>query len=171
MNDSPPSAPPTNQRLVSVDALRGFDVCWILGLSSVVTGVLKSAAPGAAGMAGAAPPVGAGPRGRFARRPAPPPPAAGLPAEAADEDPARLLEQLIEQLRTAGSALRNERHQMLARGMARSMAIRSGRVLTVAEMHGLIDRLFACEVPTHTPAGKPVLVTYSLDELNQRFER
>jgi DNA mismatch repair protein MutL len=95
----------------------------------------------------------------------------GLPAEAADEDPARLLEQLIEQLRTAGSALRNERHQMLARGMARSMAIRSGRVLTVAEMHGLIDRLFACEVPTHTPAGKPVLVTYSLDELNQRFER
>lgn len=95
----------------------------------------------------------------------------GMPAEAADEDPTRLLEQLLEQLRSAGSALRNERHPVLARGMARSMAIRHGRVLSVPEMHGLIDRLFACEQPTRTPGGKPVLFTLSLDELDQRFER
>ncbi|MBL0128597.1 MAG: DNA mismatch repair endonuclease MutL [Flavobacteriales bacterium] len=95
----------------------------------------------------------------------------GMPAEATDEDPERLLEQLIEQLRTAGTALRNERHEALARSMARSMAIRAGRVLSTTEMHSLIDRLFACEVPTHTPGGKPVLVTYGLDELNERFER
>ncbi len=95
----------------------------------------------------------------------------GMPAEAADEDPARLIEQLIDQLRTAGSALRNERHQALARGMARSMAIRHGRVLTAPEMHGLIDRLFACEMPTRTPGGKPVLVTLGLNELDERFER
>ena len=95
----------------------------------------------------------------------------GMPAEAADEDPARLIEQLIEQLRTAGSALRNERHPALARGMARSMAIRHGRALSVAEMHGLIDRLFACEQPTRTPGGKPVLINLGLDEINERFER
>ncbi|MBP7409909.1 MAG: DNA mismatch repair endonuclease MutL [Flavobacteriales bacterium] len=95
----------------------------------------------------------------------------GMPAEATDEDPARLLEQLLEQVKADGSALRNERHQVLARSMARSMAIRSGRALSTTEMHDLIDRLFACEVPMRTPAGKPVLVTYTLDELNERFER
>lgn len=95
----------------------------------------------------------------------------GMPAEAADEDPARLIEQLIEQLRTAGSALRNERHPALARGMARSMAIRPGRALSIAEMHGLIDRLFACEQPTRTPSGRPVLINLGLDEINERFER
>lgn len=36
---------PASQRLVSVDALRGFDMCWILGLGSVVTSLLKKAAP------------------------------------------------------------------------------------------------------------------------------
>lgn len=42
MNE-PPAHP--SQRLVSVDAIRGFDMCWILGLGSVVTSLLKSAAP------------------------------------------------------------------------------------------------------------------------------
>ncbi|MBK6343871.1 MAG: DNA mismatch repair endonuclease MutL [Flavobacteriales bacterium] len=95
----------------------------------------------------------------------------GMPAESADEDPARLIEQLLEQLRSAGSALRNERHPALARSMARSMAIRHGRALGIAEMHGLIDRLFGCEQPTSTPSGKPVLFTFTLDDLNERFER
>jgi DNA mismatch repair protein MutL len=95
----------------------------------------------------------------------------GMPAEAADEDPARLIEQLLEQLKQAGGALRNERHPALARGMARSMAIRAGKALTTAEMHGLIDRLFACAQPMRTPGGKPILLTFTLDELDERFAR
>lgn len=95
----------------------------------------------------------------------------GMPAEAAEEDPTRLLEELLEQLKNERGTLRNERHHVLARSMARSTAIRPGRVLTTTEMHDLIDRLFACEMPFHTPAGKPTLITYGLDELNERFER
>ncbi|HQW04318.1 MAG TPA: DNA mismatch repair endonuclease MutL [Flavobacteriales bacterium] len=95
----------------------------------------------------------------------------GMPAEAAEEDPTRLLEELLEQLKNERGTLRNERHHVLARSMARSTAIRPGRVLTTTEMHDLIDRLFACEMPYHTPAGKPTLITYGLDELNERFER
>ncbi|MBK8497914.1 MAG: DNA mismatch repair endonuclease MutL [Flavobacteriales bacterium] len=95
----------------------------------------------------------------------------GMPAEVADEDPARLIEQLLEQVKSDGSALRNQRHQALARGMAHSTAIRPGRTLGDAEMRDLVDRLFACEMPMRTPGGKPVLITYTLDELNERFER
>ncbi len=95
----------------------------------------------------------------------------GMPAEAADEDPEKLLGEFLEQLKQEKSALRNERHKVLARGLARSMAIRPGRTLASSEMHHLIDRLFACEMPYHTPGGRPTLITYGLDELNERFER
>jgi DNA mismatch repair protein MutL len=95
----------------------------------------------------------------------------GMPAEAPDDDPAHLLETVLEQLKTDRSALRNTRHHALAAGMARSMAMRPGKVLSSVEMHDLIDRLFACEMPTHTPGGKPTLITFGLDELNERFQR
>ncbi|MEX1131660.1 MAG: DNA mismatch repair endonuclease MutL [Flavobacteriales bacterium] len=95
----------------------------------------------------------------------------GMPAEAPDDDPARLLESVLEQLKNEKNALRNEKHNALSRGMARSMAMRPGKVLGSIEMHDLIDRLFACEMPTHTPGGKPTLVTFGLDELNERFQR
>src|SRR4051812_24704 len=40
--DSAAAPPP---RLLSLDALRGFDMCWILGLSTVLTKVLEDAFP------------------------------------------------------------------------------------------------------------------------------
>jgi DNA mismatch repair protein MutL len=95
----------------------------------------------------------------------------GMPAEAAGEDPQKLLEDILEQLKNEKGSLKNERHGTIARGMARSMAMTSGRVLVAREMHDLIDKLFACEMPYFTPGGKPTLITYGLDELAQRFER
>jgi predicted acyltransferase len=37
---------PSSQRLVSLDALRGFDMCWILGLGGVLQALLNRLAPG-----------------------------------------------------------------------------------------------------------------------------
>lgn len=95
----------------------------------------------------------------------------GMPAEAPDDDPVRLLESVLEQLKNEKSAIRNEKHQALARGMARSMAMRPGKAMASIEMHDLIDRLFACEMPTHTPGGSPTLITFGFEELNERFQR
>lgn len=41
----PESTAPTSARLMSLDALRGFDMCWILGLAKVTEQVLKRAFP------------------------------------------------------------------------------------------------------------------------------
>lgn len=95
----------------------------------------------------------------------------GMPAEAADEDPAALLHSLLEQVKHERGTLRNERHHALARSMAFGVAQRQVRTLTTTEMHDLIDRLFACEQPYRSPGGKPVIVPFNLDELNERFER
>jgi len=45
-----PIAPPS-QRLLSLDALRGFDMCWILGLSTIVTKILERVFPDSAAAA------------------------------------------------------------------------------------------------------------------------
>src|SRR4051812_15845491 len=49
-SSSPASSPivASSPRLLSLDALRGFDMCWILGLSAVVTKILERAFPGSA---------------------------------------------------------------------------------------------------------------------------
>ncbi len=95
----------------------------------------------------------------------------GLPVDSGDEDPVKLIEQLLEQVKNERGTLKAERHATLARGMARSLAHLGGRTLGTSEMHDLIDRLFACEMPYFTPGGKPVLITWTLQELDERFER
>ncbi|MCI1754038.1 MAG: DNA mismatch repair endonuclease MutL [Flavobacteriales bacterium] len=95
----------------------------------------------------------------------------GMPAESGAEDPAELLGQLLEQVHNERGSLKAERHATLARGMARSVMSQPVKRLGTVEMHDLIDRLFACEMPYFTPGGKPVLITYGQHELDERFER
>src|SRR5690606_42115056 len=93
----------------------------------------------------------------------------GIPAESWSDAPAERLAQLIEQVRSARGSLRSERHATLAHGMARSAMNQPPRTLKLVEMHDLIDRLFACEMPYFTPGGKPVVITYGIHELDERF--
>jgi DNA mismatch repair protein MutL len=95
----------------------------------------------------------------------------GTPAESGVDDPAELLAQLLEQVHHERGSLKAERHATLARGMARSARNRPLKAMGTEEMHDLIDRLFACGMPWFTPGGKPVLITYGQQELDQRFER
>ncbi|MBK9419613.1 MAG: DNA mismatch repair endonuclease MutL [Flavobacteriales bacterium] len=95
----------------------------------------------------------------------------GMPAESGAEDPAELLGQVLEQVHNERGSLKAERHATLARGMARSVMNQPVKRLGTVEMHDLIDRLFACEMPYFTPGGKPVLITYGQNELDDRFER
>jgi DNA mismatch repair protein MutL len=95
----------------------------------------------------------------------------GTPAECADADPSALLEELLEQVKHERGQLKAERHATIARGLARSMARGTGSALNEAGMHDLIDRLFACGMPYFSPGGRPVLITFGLKELDERFER
>lgn len=95
----------------------------------------------------------------------------GMPAESGADDPTDLLGRLLEQVHSERGSLKAERHATLARGLARSAASRPTKSMGTLEMHDLIDRLFACEMPYFTPGGKPVLITFGLHELDERFER
>ncbi|MEY4134787.1 MAG: DNA mismatch repair endonuclease MutL [Saprospiraceae bacterium] len=93
----------------------------------------------------------------------------GVPADLAGQREERqLIEMLIEQYK-AGTALKLDLADNLARSMARSTSTRRGQLLTEAEMQSLIDRLFACEMPYMSPFGRKCFLTFSFDELDQQF--
>ena len=55
--------------------------------------------------------------------------------------------------------------------MARSASIKRGQVLQEEEMQDIIDRLFACEVPYHSPFGRKCFITYTLEDLDKQFSK
>lgn len=95
----------------------------------------------------------------------------GMPSDAGDANAKVLLDELLEQYKHSSDSLKLGASEKLAYALASSMAIKSGKALSEEEMNDLIDRLFACEVPLYSPSGKPVVVTYTLAELDKRFEK
>ena len=93
----------------------------------------------------------------------------GLPQEAAEGDPAMLLDAVLEELQDAGEVDVELRQSRAIAGVARGAAIASGRTLTRAEMLDLVDGLFACQEPDRDPWGRPTLATFDKEAVEARF--
>lgn len=95
----------------------------------------------------------------------------GVPAElVGNANEANLIDTLLEQYRQ-NLELRLPARDNIARAMARSAAIKRGQNLAPEEMQSLIDRLFACELPYKSPAGRNCFLTFELDDLQKRFSQ
>ena len=81
-----------------------------------------------------------------------------------------LLEQLIEGFKNNKSELRLNKQENLAHAMAKNTAIKQGIMLSVEEMNRIVDELFACELPNTSLNAKPIIITFTLNELIQKFE-
>jgi DNA mismatch repair protein MutL len=96
----------------------------------------------------------------------------GVPAEIADKaSEVELLEHLIEGFKSDQQGLKLSKRDQLARTLAKNAAIKAGTSLSADEMNVLIDELFACELPNQSLNGKPVIVTFSLEDILQLFEK
>jgi DNA mismatch repair protein MutL len=82
-----------------------------------------------------------------------------------------VLEHLLEGFKNNQAALKLNKRDQLARTLAKNSAIKAGIRLNIEEMTALIDELFACEMPQVSLSGKPIIVTFSLEELLQKFEK
>ncbi len=95
----------------------------------------------------------------------------GIPVEAGNADAGILLEKLMESYKQNLSELKLEKRDNLARSMARNMSIKNGKPLGTQEMNSLIDELFACSMPYTAPDGRPVVSTFTLEDLEKRFKK
>jgi DNA mismatch repair protein MutL len=57
----------------------------------------------------------------------------------------------------------------VAKSMAKSIAIKSGKSLTTVEQEDIVNRLFACKEPTVSPINKSVFVTYSTNDFDKKL--
>jgi DNA mismatch repair protein MutL len=95
----------------------------------------------------------------------------GIPADINHNSEHELLESLLEGFKNNTAILKLDKRDTLARTLARNAATKAGTRLSLEEMNLLIDQLFACEMPNQALNGKPVISTFTLNELTERFEK
>ncbi|NCD68776.1 DNA mismatch repair endonuclease MutL [Mucilaginibacter agri] len=95
----------------------------------------------------------------------------GIPADINHNSEHELLESLLEGFKNNTAILKLDKRDTLARTLARNAATKAGTRLSLDEMNLLIDQLFACQSPNQALNGKPVISTFTLNELAERFEK
>lgn len=96
----------------------------------------------------------------------------GVPAELGSGIHEReAIAQLLEDFKNNRPGDPLSKRQNLAKSLARSAAIKAGTALTQQEMAELIDRLFACQSANISIQGKPVILTFTVQELLAQFQQ
>jgi len=80
-----------------------------------------------------------------------------------------VLEQLIHEAQNELPDSHFSQSDMLAKSLAKSLAIRTGQQLTKEEQEHLVNKLFECKEPTTTPTNKPTCITMNVDDLDKKF--
>ena len=95
----------------------------------------------------------------------------GIPAAADNQNAQALIDSMLEEFKQNLQELKNKPKINLVNSLAKSMSIKSGTTLKEIEMQNIIDELFASEMPYNLPNGKPIILTYSMDDLDKKFKR
>ncbi|MDQ3194545.1 MAG: DNA mismatch repair endonuclease MutL [Bacteroidota bacterium] len=95
----------------------------------------------------------------------------GLPSDVKIGDESKIFQNLIDQFKEYELKLNLEKRDNLAKSFACRSAIKTGDRLSYGEMVGLIDNLFASQMPYVCPHGRPTVIRITTDELDKRFSR
>jgi DNA mismatch repair protein MutL len=93
------------------------------------------------------------------------------PAGQAETNAKKVIENLLEHCKHAGSEKITSLHEKMIRSLAWQQAIKSGTPLSETEMRSLTGDLFRCMQPNTAPNGRPVFVEFKKDYLEKLFGR
>jgi DNA mismatch repair protein MutL len=95
-----------------------------------------------------------------------------VPAVARDADCAVLLSEILEGLETEERSLDVKRvRDRIAVSMACRAAVKVHMSLSMEKMQWLIDELSRTQIPTNCPHGRPIILRFSLYEIERNFGR
>ncbi len=94
----------------------------------------------------------------------------GFPAEMKPTDAGETIELMIEQYKTMQGLDDTQYAERVSRAAAKASAVQYGKQLNDIEMQKLIDQLFACANPNHTPSGSLIVRIMDLQELDAHFK-
>lgn len=93
----------------------------------------------------------------------------GVPVGVPESEVSIILEQLISDVENEVPDSHFSASDLLAKSMAKSLAIKTGQALQKDEQEHLVNKLFACKEPNVSPTNRTTFVTMSVDELDKKF--
>ncbi|MEP5338602.1 MAG: DNA mismatch repair endonuclease MutL [Algibacter sp.] len=93
----------------------------------------------------------------------------GVPVSVPESEVSIILEQLISDVENEVPDSHFSATDLLAKSMAKSLAIKTGQSLQKDEQEHLVNKLFACKEPNVSPTNKTTFITMSVDELDKKF--
>ena len=93
----------------------------------------------------------------------------GLPINVPDSEVSKILEKLIGDVEQEVPDSHFSATDLLAKSMAKSLAIKTGQTLSILEQEHLVNSLFACKEPSVSPSNRATFITMSIEEVDGKF--
>lgn len=93
----------------------------------------------------------------------------GIPIHINESGVQEIMEQLLNDMKQDMPGESFSQFDILAKSLAKNMAIKVGTILNEEEQIHLLNQLFACKEPTLSPMNRKVLVTLDVDYLDNKF--
>ncbi len=93
----------------------------------------------------------------------------GIPVAILESEIKNVLEQLLADIKGEVPDAGFSQNDLLAKSLAKSLAVKVGTSLNKEEQEHLIHQLFACKEPAVSPNNKPVLITLDVAGIDKKF--
>ncbi|MDO1500041.1 DNA mismatch repair endonuclease MutL [Winogradskyella maritima] len=93
----------------------------------------------------------------------------GVPVGVPDSEVSIVLEQLISDVENDVPDQNFSSSDLLAKSLAKTLAIKNGQTLSQEAQQDLLDRLFACKEPSVTPNNRSTFVTLGIEDIDKKF--
>ena len=93
----------------------------------------------------------------------------GVPVGVPESEVSIILEQLISDVENDVPDANFSSTDLLAKSMAKSLAIKNGQSLNSNEQEHMVNSLFACKEPNVSPTNRPTFITLGVDDIEKKF--
>ena len=93
-----------------------------------------------------------------------------MPGHVSIDNAESKLQEIFENIKSSSKNIQDDLKQSLAISVAKAGAIPVGKALSNDEMQGMVDQLFACQVPNFSPEGKSIIQIVNMDEIDNKFK-
>ncbi|MCX2681548.1 DNA mismatch repair endonuclease MutL [Galbibacter sp. EGI 63066] len=93
----------------------------------------------------------------------------GIPLHISESEVAMVIDQLLSDFQAEVPDSSFSQADILAKAMCKTLAVKSGELLSVESQEALVNNLFATKDPTVSPFNKPTYITMTVEEIDKRF--
>lgn len=95
----------------------------------------------------------------------------GIPVNSSESQIVIILEELLEDIKNDVPDISYSQHDVMAKSLAKSLAIKTGTYLNQKEQQKLVDELFSCKEPDISPFGKKTFITVTINDIDKQFNK